>query len=202
MRGWYGKAQQTARFAGPAAVVAVAAVAMLEAGDAHADPQVSVGLTVGAEVKDAVGPSKTVGAFHLGGRGSVLFLRNRGSDMAIGPYVDVATGAFENVDLGAGVEWLLPVRDDLPLVLSSGAFWRNGEERSWSPGMEGTVFFGSHSYNFHSIYGLAAGLFAQTRWVPASPSTLDVVFGLQIDGELLALPALLIYEAIRHGSGP
>ena len=166
--------------------------------DASADPQASIGLTVGGVVEDAVGPSSTHGAFHLGGRASVLFLRNRGADMAIGPYLDVATASFRNVDLGGGVEWLLPVRDDLPLVLSAGGFWRDGDARSWSPGMEGTVFFGSRSYNFHSWYGLAAGLFAQSRWVPSSPSTLDLVFGVQIDGELLALPAVLIYEAIRH----
>jgi hypothetical protein len=165
---------------------------------AGADPQTSVGLTIGGEVEDAVGPRSASGAFELGGRGSVLFLRNRGADMAIGPYLDVATAGFHNVDLGGGAEWLLPVRDDLPLVLSAGAFWRNGDDRSWSPGMESTVFFGSRSYNFHSWYGLAAGVFAQSRWIPTSPSTLDLVFGIQIDGELLALPALLLYEAIRH----
>ncbi len=64
--------------------------------------------------------------------------------------------------------------------------------------MEGTVFFGSRSYNFHSFYGLTAGIFAQTRWVPASPATLDLVFGAQIDAEILALPAIWIFEAIRH----
>jgi hypothetical protein len=166
--------------------------------DARADPQASVGLTIGGVVQDAVGPSPASGAFHLGGRASVLLLRNRGADIAVGPYLDAATASFQDVDLGGGAEWLLPVRDDLPLVLSAGAFWRNGEGRSWSPGMEGTVFFGSRSYNFHSWYGLVAGLFAQTRWIPSSPSTLDLVFGVQIDGELLALPALLVYEAIAH----
>jgi hypothetical protein len=165
---------------------------------ALADPQASVGLTIGGEVEDVVGASRAGGAFHLGGRASVLFLRNRGADMALGPYLDVATASFHNVDLGGGAEWLLPVRDDLPLVLSAGGFWRDGDGRSWSPGMEGTIFFGSRSYNFHSWYGLAAGVFAQSRWIPSSPSTLDLVFGVQIDGELLALPAVLIYEAIRH----
>jgi hypothetical protein len=110
----------------------------------------------------------------------------------------VATASFHDLDLGGGAEWLIPVRDDLPLVLSAGAFSRNGDGRAWSPGVEGTVFFGSRSYNFHSWYGLAAGLFMQSRWLPSSPSTLDLVFGAQIDGELLVLPALLIYEAIRR----
>jgi hypothetical protein len=177
----------------------LAVLAILMAGDAGADPQASAGLTVGGGVENVVGPpGSTGGAFYLGGRGSILFLRNRGADMALGPYLDVATASFHNVDLGGGLEWLLPVRDDLPIVLSAGAFWREGEGRSFSPGMEGTVFFGSRSYNFHSWYGLAAGLFAQTRWVPSSPSTLDLVFGLQIDAEILALPSILIIEVLRH----
>jgi hypothetical protein len=174
------------------------ALGAVSAPDARADPQASAGLTIGGTVDDVVGPSHASGAFHLGGRASVLLLRNRGADMAVGPYLDAATASFHDVDLGGGAEWLVPVRDDLPLVLSAGAFWRNGDGRSWSPGMEGTVFFGSRSYNFHSWYGLAAGLFAQSRWIPSSPSTLDLVFGVQIDGELLVLPVLLIYEAIRH----
>lgn len=118
--------------------------------------------------------------------------------MAIGPYIDAATAGFHDADLGGGAEWLIPVRDDLPLVLSSGAFARNGDGRSWTPGLESTVFFGSRSYNFHSWYGLAAGLFVQSRWLPSSPATLDLVFGLQIDGELLALPAVFLFEALRR----
>ncbi len=165
---------------------------------ALADPQASVGLTLGGVVENVIGPSGAGGALHLGGRGSILFLRNRGADMAIGPYLDIATSGFQNLDLGAGAEWLIPVRDDLPVVLSAGGFLRDGDARSWAPGMEGTVFFGSRSYNFHSWYGLAAGLFAQSRWVPSSPATLDMVFGVQIDGELLALPSILLYQMLRQ----
>jgi hypothetical protein len=187
------------RRADAAACAGVAAVlAIAWAPDAAAGPQATAGLTVGGVVEDVAGPSGATGAFHLGARASVLFLRDRGTDMAVGPYLDVATASFDDVDLGGGAEWLIPVRDDLPLVLSAGGFWREGDGRSWSPGMESTVFFGSRSYNFHSWYGLAAGLFGQSRWIPSSPSTLDLVFGVQIDGELLALPVLLLYEAIRH----
>lgn len=187
-----------ARRADAAAFAVAVGLGVLWAASAIAEPQASVGLTIGGVVQDVVGPSPASGAFHLGGRASVLFLRSRGADMAIGPYLDVATASFHDLDLGGGADWLIPVRDDLPLVLSAGAFTRNGEGRSWSPGLESTVFFGSRSYNFHSWYGLAAGLFAQSRWIPSSPSTLDLVFGVQIDGELLVLPVLLIYEAIRR----
>lgn len=178
--------------------VLLACLAGSSAKDARADPQASAGLTLGGAVDNVVGAAGAEGAFHLGARGSVLFLRNRGADMAIGPYLDVATASFHNVDLGGGAEWLIPVRDDLPLVLSAGAFWREGDGRSFTPGMEGTVFWGSRSYNFHSWYGLAAGIFAQTRWIPSSPATLDLVFGVQIDAEILALPSILLFEALRH----
>src|SRR5262249_40116623 len=107
-----------------------------------ASPQASLGLTLGGTVEN-VTPGPAGGAFHMGGRADVLFLRSRGTDMALGPYVDLATASFHDLDLGGGVEWLLPVRDDLPLVLSCGPFWRNGEAHTWAPGIEGTIFFGS-----------------------------------------------------------
>jgi len=92
----------------------------------------------------------------------------------------------------------LPIRDDLPLVLSAGALCRNGEGHSWAPGAEGTVFFGSRSYNFHSWYGLTFGVFAQTRWIPVAPAVADLVFGIQIDAEILAMPSMLIISALRN----
>ncbi|HLK38620.1 MAG TPA: hypothetical protein VKU41_17780 [Polyangiaceae bacterium] len=160
-------------------------------------PQASAGLTLGGAVKDAVGPPSARGAFHLGGRADVLFFRDRGADMALGPYVDVATSSFDAIDLGGGATWLLPLRDDLPLAISAGALVRQGAGRSWAPGMVSGLFFGSRSYNFHSLYGMAAGFFAQTRWIPASPATLDVIAGVQIDAEMLALPVLLLVGALR-----
>jgi hypothetical protein len=92
----------------------------------------------------------------------------------------------------------VPVTEDLPLVFSGGVLARNGSGRQWSPGAEGTLFFGSRSYNFHSWYGLAAGAFVQARWLPSSPETVDVVAGVQIDGELLLMPFLFVYTAVTH----
>jgi hypothetical protein len=176
----------------------VCATAVLTPSSAGADPQANLGLTVGGVLQNALGPGPSSGAFHFGGRGDVLFLRQRGDQMAIGPYIDAATSSLHDFDAGGGLEWLLPIRDDLPLVLSAGALCRNGEGRSWAPGAEGTVFFGSRSYNFHSWYGLAFGIFAQTRWIPSSPSVADMVFGVQIDGEFLAMPSMLIISALRN----
>jgi hypothetical protein len=117
--------------------------------------------------------------------------------MAVGPYVEVSTAGFHDVNAGGGAEWLLPVTADFPVVLSAGAFLRAGDGMQPSPGVEGSVFFGSRSYNFHSWYGLAVGLFAQTLWVPSSAS-LDAVAGARIDAEILALPFLLAYAGLTH----
>jgi hypothetical protein len=168
---------------------------------ARADPQASVGLTAGAALQNAVGPTGMGASLHLGARGDVLFLRSHNGEMALGPYVDGATAGFHDVDVGGGLEWLLPMTSEVPLVLSAGGLARNGDGRAWAPGVEGTLFVGSRSFNFHSWYGLAAGAFVQTRWIPASPSTVDVVLGVQLDLELLALPALFVWDALfSHGS--
>jgi hypothetical protein len=174
---------------------------------AAADPQASLGLTGGAVVQDVAGPPGPSTTLHLGARADTLLLRSRNGQMALGPYADVATAGFHDVDLGGGAEWLLPLTDDVPAVLGAGAFARDGAGagagRSWAPGLEGTIFVGSRSFNFHSWYGLALGVFAQTRWVPAaaaSPSSLDVIVGVQLDAELLVLPWLLAWGAITHSS--
>jgi hypothetical protein len=168
---------------------------------ALAEPQASVGLTAGAALQDAVGPTGVGASVHLGGRADVLFLRSHNGQMALGPYVDGATAGFHDVDLGGGLEWLLPMTSDVPLVLSAGGLVRDGDGRQWAPGVEGTLFVGSRSFNFHSWYGLAAGVFVQSRWIPASPSTVDVVVGIQLDLELVVLPALFLWDAVfSHGS--
>lgn len=167
---------------------------------AVAEPQASLGLTGGAVVQDVSGPPGPNTTLHLGARADVLFLRQHNGGMALGPYADVATPAFHGVDLGGGAEWLIPLTDDVPAILSAGGFARDGSGRSWAPGVEGTVFVGSRSFNFHSWYGLALGAFVQTRWVPDTPSTVNVVLGVQLDAELLVLPVLLAWGAITHSS--
>jgi hypothetical protein len=117
--------------------------------------------------------------------------------MGIGPYVHVATEAFESADLGGGLSWLIPALEDLPLVLSAGGFVRTGQGRNWSPGLQGDLFAGSRSYNFHSAYGMAIGFFAQTLYIPDPPATADLVLGLRVDGEILALPILFVVNGFR-----
>lgn len=164
---------------------------------AAAAPQANVGMTLGGGVTGLRG-GEHGGLFHLGGRADVLFLRERGRDMAIGPYVDIVSASFETLELGGGVEWLIPVRDDLPLILSAGAFERRAPGFAWEPGVATTLFFGSRSYNFHSWYNLGLGLFVQGRYGLGDAKQGELIFGAQIDLALLVYPFIFVYQAIRR----
>jgi hypothetical protein len=157
-----------------------------------------VGATLGvAETGLRQDPRST--DFHLGGVADILFLRNRDTDMAVGPYVGVATEAFDRLTLQAGGEWLLPlIRGDLPFVLSLGALAHRAPAFGWQPGVASRLFFGSRDYNFHSAYGLAAGLFVEGRYGFGDGKEADIVVGAQLDLALLAMPAIFLYEAIAR----
>lgn len=185
-------ARATAFAAGLAAFVTLATAAS----DANARPQISSGVTTGAALTDLRADNAPRLAYHLGARLEVLLLRNAPRDMAIGPYVDVATAAFDTFETGGGVSWLVPA-GATAFVFSGGAFARTSRF-GWEPGLTGTIFWGSRSYNFHSSYALAAGLFAQGRYGLGDGKQADAILGVQLDLEYLALPFVLAYGAIAH----
>lgn len=173
-----------------------ASVVLLGTRPAGATPQPSAGLTTGAALTDlrTNGPRL---AYHLGGRFDVLFLRDRAGTMALGPYVDVATAAFDTFESGGGLEWLVPAWDTA-FVVSGGAFARTSRF-GWEPGAEATIFWGSRSFNYHSAYSPGLGLFAQGRYGLSGPGKqADAILGVQIDLEYVALPFVFAYEALTH----
>ena len=174
-----------------------AALLLLAAARAAAAPQANAGLTVGGAATDlrTTGPH---GALHLGMRADVLFLRSRDREMALGPYVDFVTEGFDSAELGAGVEWLLPVWSAVPFVFSAGTLARRAAGVAWAPGVASTVFVGSRSYNFDSFYALAAGFFVQGRYGFGAARQTDVIAGLQVDLSLLGYPFLFAYQAMSR----
>lgn len=168
---------------------------------ARAEPQASVGLTIGAagEGYDRHFWQRT--AFHLGLHGDVLFGRARTSDFGIGPYAEVFTHAFDSVQFGGGVSGLLPVIDAFPIVLSVGAYARKGSDAfALAPGLAAELFWGSRSYNFHSSYVLSGGLLAQMRYGLGPSRETSIVIAAQVDLGILALPVLFLVTAARGGS--
>ena len=176
-----------------AEAAAVAAV-LFAAAAARADPQISVGLTLGGGAANL--RTSPLGVFHMGLHADALFFRHGDKDMAFGPYFETLTVAFETFEIGGGVSWLIPVTEHFPLVLSFGAHAR-GYPGGWEPGLHAIVWMGSRSYNFDSIYGLAAGLFVEGRWGLGDGQQADILGGVQIDLELFALPFVLLYNALR-----
>jgi len=183
--------------------VALAALVVCAPGRvAHAEPQASVGLTIGA-AGEAYGRQwwkRT--AFHLGLHGDILFGRSSTSGFGVGPYAEVFTHAFDSIQFGGGVSGLLPVIDAFPIVLSAGAYGRKGSDKyGVEPGVTGQLFWGSRSYNFHSKYVLSGGLLAQLRYGLGPSRETAIVIAAQVDVVLLAMPILFLVTAARGGSG-
>src|SRR6185503_11303902 len=98
---------------------------------ARAEPQATVGLTIGdagAAISDASADYHrrfwAKNKFHLGLRSDVLFGRSKATDFGIGPYVEVLTHGFSEIQFGGGVSGLLPVLPAFPIVLSFGGYGR------------------------------------------------------------------------------
>ncbi|MFT3773803.1 MAG: hypothetical protein QM820_51190 [Minicystis sp.] len=179
----------------------LAGLVSLTGRSAQAEPQASVGLTIGAagEGYDRQWWKRT--AFHLGLHGDILFGRSSTSDFGIGPYAEVFTHAFDEVQFGGGVSGLLPVLDAFPIVLSAGAYGRKGSDTfGVTPGVAGELFWGSRSYNFHSRYVLSGGLLAQVRYGLGPARDTSIVIAAQVDVVLLAMPIMFLVTAARGGS--
>jgi hypothetical protein len=184
-----------------ALLLATSTLAVLAPRTARADPQGTVGLTVGAA---GVGLDRAVWdttVFHLGARGDVLFGRDGNDDFGVGPYAEVLTHAFDEMQVGGGVSALVPVIEALPLVLSAGMYGRQGNEGfGLEPGAAGALFWGTRSYNYHGGYGMAAGLLLEGRWGLGSSRETSIVIGAQLDLYVLSLPVVLLINAVQGGS--
>jgi hypothetical protein len=163
---------------------------------ASADPQASAVLTLGAGAVSLSGA--TVGAFHLGARGDILFLRDHDRAMGIGPFVAVGSEAFHSVSFEAGVDWLVPTPSvDFPFTFAAGAYDRF-DEAGPRRGVLGEVLWGSHGYNFNGHYDLAFGLFVEARYALGDAREEDLLGGVAIDLSLFGYPFLLAYQAIAR----
>lgn len=167
---------------------------------ASADPQASVGLTVGGAGRGYGKDLFYEPAFHLGLRADTMFGRNSGRDFGVGPYVELMTHAFDELQFGGGAALLLPAFDSLPFVVSAGAYGRYNPLLELEPGIASSLFFGSRSYNFTAPYGMALGLLLQARVGLGDSRETSFVFAIQVDTGFAALPFLLAFEGARGGS--
>lgn len=179
-----------------------AATVLAIAGRAIADPQTTVGLTLGAAGRGVDRRIWDETVFHLGLHADLLFGRDAGDELALGPYAQLGIHAFDELRFGGGISALLPVTETFPLVLSAGGYGRAAPEPyGLEPGLSGRLFWGSRSYNHHSMYGLAGGVAAEMQYGLGASREVALAITAQLDVVLLTLPFQLLVNALRPTPG-
>lgn len=166
----------------------------------RAEPQASAGVTVGVAGAGLERRLWDATLFHAGLRGDVLFGRKGNGDFGVGPYAEVLTHGFDDLQVGAGVSALAPILDSFPLILSTGIYGRSGGAHGLEPGIAAALFWGARSHNFHAPYGMSSGLLAQMRFGLGASKETAVVLAAQLDVAVLGLPLVLLINAIKGPS--
>jgi hypothetical protein len=178
-----------------ACVVASAALAS----PASAAPQLSTSLALGAAGNGDRSHLWASTDFATGARGELLLGRSKDADFGVGPYVEAfSTTGLSTWQLGGGATVLVPVHAYLPVTLSLGGY-AGRIEGEWQPGLAGELFWGSHGYNYDSLYALTAGIFGGVRYGLGSAHDVSLVVGARFDLEFVALPFVFAWNAIRGG---
>lgn len=169
-----------------------AASVLLGAGRATATPQWNGGVETGV-----CGTGSSLGFEKVGWcnalHADVLFLRESGRDLGLGPSLRVGTAGFDDFRLDAGLSVLVPLFESFPLVLEAGPHLRNLHE----PGVFASAFFGLRSFNHYGHYEMAAGLAvtAERSFSDGTPSAIWIT--ARIDAGWLTLPFAFAYNALR-----
>jgi hypothetical protein len=183
----------------PRAALFIATLAI--ARPAHADPQWNASALTGVCGTGDSGAIWRDTCWFNAIRADVLLGRTRNSDLGVGPLLELSTAGFSDVRLALGPTVLLPVHPYFPVMFQAGLRERHSE-LGWSPGLQGSVFVGSRSYNFHSYYGLSGGLvLTAQRGLDETHDTL-VAIAVQVDVLLLAMPFIAGYSWLRGPPDP
>ncbi|MEZ4297915.1 MAG: hypothetical protein R3B70_23365 [Polyangiaceae bacterium] len=171
-------------------------------------PQVGVGLTVGAAGvgKDSRLWDETV--MHVGARGDVLFGRDGSNGFGIGPYFEALVHDFGELQAGTGASVLIPITELYPIVVSAGGYlripWQEAPgplaDRSYGiePGLAGTLFVGTRSFNFSTPYEITVGVIGQARFGFGASRESSFVVAAQIDLAALWVPVVFVVHGLQE----
>ena len=169
---------------------------------AAAEPQVTTALALGLAGHGDRAALWSATELTTGLRGQLLLGRDKDVAFGVGPYVEALTTAtFSDAQLGGGAAMLVPIHSYLPIVISVGGYAGYRAPRGWEPGLAAELFWGSHGYKYHSVYALSAGIFAGGRYALGDSKEVLLLAGGRLDLELIAIPFIFIWSAIR-GSDP
>lgn len=183
-----------------AVLLAATSIGMCLSIPAYADVQTTTAITIGAAGRGYQRKIWDQTVFHLGVRSDVLFGRTNVSSFGFGPYAEVFTHAFDELQFGVGGAALLPIIDGVPIVLSAGPYGRFARATGVEPGIAGSVFWGLRSFNHHGPYNMAGGLLAQFRYGFGASGETAIIVSAQLDVVALSLPAQFLINVIRGGS--
>jgi hypothetical protein len=183
------------------AAVGVGLWALVAPDAVRADPQATVGLVAGVAGRGQHARVFEEPAFHGGVHGDVLFGRASQTDFGVGPYAEVLTQQFDDLQIGGGASVLFPVLDSFPIVASVGGFMRVADDDfDVQPGVATTLFFGGRSSNYSSPYVMTFGLVAQARVGLDDRRQTSFVLAVQLDTAFLASPVVFLIDALDGGS--
>jgi hypothetical protein len=162
---------------------------------ADAEPQWNGGLVAGL-----AGTSRSAlwsdTAFFGALRGDVLLGRSSNRDIGAGPSLELGTVGFADVRILGGITALFPLGELLAVAMTPGAYARAAPGGT-VPGASGRAFFGIRPYNYGSRYGLAGGLILGFDQDLGQGREHACTIAVQVDGLLLALPAMLLVGWLR-----
>ncbi len=122
--------------------------------------------------------------------------RSRSKDIGLGPHVALETAGFDDLRVGGGATAVLPLIGSVPFVLSAGGYARKSA-LGWEPGVATSLMIGSRSYNFHSSYGVAAGLLVGLHVGLGDSRETAIVVAGQVDMLFLLMPFITAYGWVR-----
>lgn len=143
----------------------------------------------GARFAPAVVPA---GFFTLAWRADMLFFRTTPRSFGFGPALQARVDHFADVTGSLGPSVLFPITEAFPLVLTP-SFALRWDGASFAPGASGRLFWGIRSHNYHGVYALSFGLWAEARHFFGVQNSTDVAAGIDVDLQLLAMPFVALY---------
>jgi hypothetical protein len=161
---------------------------------ARADVQVGSGIALGvAGTGDSVAWSHT--KFFGALRGEALFGAASPRAVRLGPALELGTVGFSDLRVTAGPTLMVPLDEILAISLTPGAYVRTNDGATF--GLSSRVFFGVHPWNRVGSYAMSGGLLVGLDRDLGESRENAFVVAAQVDGMLLVLPAILLFEWIR-----
>ena len=135
--------------------------------------------------------------FFAGIHADAIFGRSSPRSFGYGPAIGASSSGFRDLTGTLGGSLLLPVHDYLPFVLSVGPTLRTHESLGTHPGVYGSLFWGSRSFNYTGTWGLTGGIVLEARKTLGGPNDHAVIVAAHPDLQVLTLPVAMIINAFR-----